>query len=171
MEIVLGYEKHIDEIEQLIGECIKEMNRTNILQWDEKYPNRQFFKDAMKRKQLYIMICNNEIIGVVIINESQNSGWEAIKWNLKCKNILVIHSLAIKVGYQGKGYGKTLLNYCENYARENGYHCIRLDTYSGNEYANRLYNNHGYKFVGDVKYTFKPSGHQLYHCYEKDLQN
>ncbi len=168
MEIKLASENNILEIELLISDCIAKMREDNILQWDEKYPNRHTFQEGIKYNQLYILIKKKEILGIVIINTMQNPGWEK-KWHLPNDNFLVIHSLAIKVGQQRKGNGEILLNYCEKYAKENGYKSIRLDAFSGNEGAVKLYKGHGYIFTGEIEYSFKPIGHQLYYCFEKKI--
>ncbi len=169
MKIKLASEKDISEIELLISDCIAKMREENILQWDEKYPNRRTFQEGIENNQLNILVEKKEIIGIVIINTKQNSGWGKINWHLPNENILVVHSLAIKVDRQRKGNGEILLNYCENYAKENGYQSIRLDVFSGNEGALQLYKSHGYIFTGEIEYLFKPIGHQLYYCFEKKM--
>jgi ribosomal protein S18 acetylase RimI-like enzyme len=167
MEVTLASEEQIPAIEQMMALCIEEMNKQGIFQWDDNYPNRKTFLNGIVNHHLYVLSKNREIVGIVIINEKQNSGWEKINWNYNNENILVVHSLAINTKYQKQGYGKYLLKFCEIFAKENGYKLIRLDTYSGNEGANKLYRNEGYEKAGEIEYSFKPEGHRLYYCYDK----
>jgi ribosomal protein S18 acetylase RimI-like enzyme len=70
---------------------------------------------------------------------------------------------------QGRGHGRTLLNYCEEFAKKRSYTSIRLDAFAENSTELQFYERHGYIFRGEVRFAFKPVGHQRYCCYEKSL--
>lgn len=50
--------------------------------------------------------------------------------------------------YQGQGIGKKLFSFLETYAKENGYSCLELNTYTGNTKSHKLYYNLGFKILG-----------------------
>jgi len=69
--------------------------------------------------------------------------------------------------YQGKGYARMLMNFAENYARDNRYISIRLDTFSQNKKNQKFYEQRGYQKLGNV-YFPKQSNYPFY-CYERVL--
>ena len=69
--------------------------------------------------------------------------------------------------FQGKGIAKKLLKFVENFATKNNYSYTRLDAYSGNEKALKLYENFCYKKVGQI---FFPLRDLPFYCYEKHIQ-
>lgn len=169
MEIIPAGETQLPAIEEMMNECIHALSKAGIYQWDANYPNRQTFQNGIDKDQLYILVEQGEVLGIVIINSKQNTGWDAIPWTYNQGVVLAVHSLAISPKHQGKGYGKKLLHFCEEHAKTNGYHTIRLDVFSENRKANSLYANQGYHKAGEITYSFKPEGHQLYYCYEKKM--
>jgi len=65
---------------------------------------------------------------------------------------------------QGQGYAQKLMTFAENYAIENNYASIRLDTFSQNKRNQKFYELRGYKRLGNI-YFPKQSEHPFY-CYE-----
>lgn len=49
--------------------------------------------------------------------------------------------------YRGKGYGAELLKSTEEYARNEGFYCLYITTYEGNDKARKFYEEHGYSQV------------------------
>jgi ribosomal protein S18 acetylase RimI-like enzyme len=111
----------------------------------------------------------DELVGAVILNEEQSNEWKQIKWTEINGSALVIHAMVINPKHQNKGFGKKLLVYCEEYAKENRYACLRLDSFTKNPISNKLYQKFGYKKVGVVEFNMKPEGNMEYYCYEKIL--
>ena len=58
------------------------------------------------------------------------------------------------------------VNFIEDVAVKSNYSCIRLDAYSKNEKANKLYESFGYKKAGQVYF---PRRDFPFHCYEKGI--
>jgi ribosomal protein S18 acetylase RimI-like enzyme len=79
---------------------------------------------------------------------------------------LIIHRLSVHPEFQGKGVAKEILKFIEACAFENNYSSIRLDAYSGNERALKLYENFGYKKAGQFMY---PKRDLPFYCYEKNI--
>jgi ribosomal protein S18 acetylase RimI-like enzyme len=159
----------LDRIEQLYNDCINELNRRGIFQWDYRYPNTEFYISSINNKDQYIFLDDEILVGSVVLNETQSDEWSTVSWNYEDEETLVIHALAINPKHQGKGYGQKVLDLCHEYAIENNYKVIRLDVFTENPTALHLYEKNGYKRVGAVTFDIKPEGHQLYYCYEKLL--
>lgn len=87
-----------------------------------------------------------------------------VNWLTKNENNIYIHRLAVHPKSQGKGYAQQLMGFAEDYAIENSYSSIRLDTFSQNKRNQKFYELRGYKRLGDI-YFLKQSKYP-FHCYE-----
>lgn len=160
----------LSRIDELYKVCILNLNESGIYQWDDRYPNISTYTSCIKDKCQYIFESDGDLIGSVILNESQSEEWNLVPWNYIDGRIIVIHALAINPKVQGKGYGQQVLELCEAYGFNNGYTAMRLDVFSKNAAAIRLYEKNAFQKVGEVTFSFKPIGHQQYYCYEKMLK-
>lgn len=160
----------LPQIEKLYADCIKALNQNEIYQWDDKYPNREMYKVCIEDEELFLFIVNGKIVGSVVLDEFQSDEWSALDWEYNEGSQLVIHALAIDPASQGKGYGQKVLELCEEYAINLNYHVMRLDAFSENQVALKLYEKNGYRKVGIIVFDSKPVNHQDYYCYEKKLK-
>jgi ribosomal protein S18 acetylase RimI-like enzyme len=62
-----------------------------------------------------------------------------------------IKRMRVETGFQGRGFGQSMLSALEGCAAEEGYKTLHLDTSVGQEAARRLYINNGYREVGRGK--------------------
>lgn len=160
----------LDEICTLYSACKESLLNNNIHQWgdwDYGYPYRDYLRNCIEKKELFLFIIQEQIIGAVVLNESQSPEWNTIHWSKTNKKALVIHAMVIHPEYQNRGYGKQLLSLCEEYAIDHGYNAIRLDSFPKNTVSNKLYQNHGYANLGTVIFDMKPENNKEYFCYEK----
>lgn len=157
----------VNAIERLYLACKDDLLSRLIFQWDDSYPNRAYFESCVEDGSVYIMKEKELLLGVIVLDEWQSPEWEAIDW--RHNHPLVIHSLMIHPEGQGKGLGTTMLEFSERLAVERGYASIRLDSFSGNEAACNFYKRHGYVERGNVHFDSKPTGHERYVCFEKEL--
>ncbi|MCA1064131.1 GNAT family N-acetyltransferase [Rossellomorea sp. AcN35-11] len=167
IELIKATPDHLDTIMDIYIRCKNDLDEMGLLQWDETYPSRTYFKDEMKEGNLYVLMTDGKVSGSVTLNDWQAPEWFDIPWRLG--NEWVIHALFLDPLQQGNGLGKVFMEKCEDLAREKGYGSIRLDAYSKNTGANYLYEKMGYEYRGSVHFTSKPEGHQEYRCYEKAL--
>lgn len=167
MQIAAVEAGRLDAAYDVVIECRLALAACGLFQWDERYPSRSFFHAAAAVGTLFALSDKEQIQGVVVLDESQASEWSAIAWRDSAGRPLIIHALAVAPSAQGRGHGRTLLTYCEEFATGGGYTSIRLDAFSENHAALSLYERHGYQRRGSIRFASKPLGHQKYYCYEK----
>ncbi|ABR50359.1 GCN5-related N-acetyltransferase [Alkaliphilus metalliredigens QYMF] len=109
---------------------------------------------------------NNHCIAYVAINEKQSPEYSQIVWSTDGRKVLVIHRLSVHPEFQGKGIARKFIDFIEDFAIKNQYSCIRLDAYSENTAALRLYDRMGYQRLGQVFFPFRELP---FYCYEKAL--
>jgi ribosomal protein S18 acetylase RimI-like enzyme len=169
MEFRRGAEHELGAIEAVLMRTKAELDTRGIHQWTAEYPNRAFLAEALADGSLHVLDANGTIVGLVVLDERQSSEWEAIPWQTAGGRALVIHALMVDPAAQGQGFGAALVASCERWATEQGYQSIRLDAFTGNPAALRLYEQRGYTYRSDVWFGHKPVGSERYACYEKPL--
>ena len=156
--------KDIDAILNITKACAAYMIEHGIFQWNEHYPNLLAFENDVARNELFVLEIDNEIRGCIVISTLMDEEYQPVKWLTNNENNVYIHRLAVHPKLQGKGYAQQLMSFAENYAIENNYSSIRLDTFSQNKRNQRFYEQRGYQKLDDI-YFPKQSGHP-FHCYE-----
>lgn len=164
MKIRKGNSEDIKEIIKIIKDAIIDMESEGIDQWDSIYPNEEVISNDVYEGNLYVYIDENIIKGFIILNEFQDREYEAIKWENNADKNLVIHRLCINPKYKGKGIATTLIEYAERFAKDNKYEAIRLDCFTQNNHACKLYEKNCYEKRGTV--TFRKGE---FFCFEKEV--
>ena len=164
MTIIKPTKEDIPELLIVTKACAQAMIANGIYQWNEDYPSYEAFEKDIEIGQLWVLKEGDSIIGSVVISEIIDEEYKVIEWLTPNAKNVYIHRLAVHPEYQGKGLAQKLMNFAENYAKENGYISVRLDTFSVNKRNNSFYQKRGYQKLGDV-YFPKQSKHP-FHCYE-----
>jgi ribosomal protein S18 acetylase RimI-like enzyme len=154
----------IDILMTITKACAKYMISKEIYQWNEHYPSKSAFVNDVERNELYVLETNDKVIGCIVISTYMDEEYIPINWLTTNTKNVYIHRVAIHPDHQGKGFAQQLMDFAENYAIENNYTSIRLDTFSQNKRNQKFYELRGYKRLGDI-YFPKQSEHP-FHCYE-----
>ena len=138
----------IEEICSIVHDAVDVMERDNIFQWDDLYPDKGDFQEDIKKSQLYVGLVNGQIAVIYTLNQECDKEYENGKWKYKDEPFYIVHRLCVNPDFQNKGIAKSTLLYIEKQLKEMGIHVIRLDVFSDNPFALRLYNSLGYSKVG-----------------------
>ena len=160
-----GRTEELNDILALTRACGKHMRENGIDQWDENYPDLNSLRRDIESKTLFAYRENDEVIGIVVLNETQDPEYADISWSTseEQRNI-VVHRLAVSPLHQGKGIARKIMDFAEKWAEENDFDAIRLDTFSQNPRNQRFYKNRGYTELGSVFLSYKKD--YPYFCYE-----
>lgn len=148
MEYRLGRIEDIDKILKIISQAIKVMNSKGIYQWDEIYPTSDDFMDDISKENLYVALADRKIIAVYVINNLSDPEYKKVVWRYPDETSCVLHRFCVSPKFQNKGYGKQILNHIEEHIKDMGYQSIRLDVFTENPFAQRLYRKNGYEVKG-----------------------
>jgi ribosomal protein S18 acetylase RimI-like enzyme len=165
MKIVQAKQEHIPTVFGLLSACMRTMRNNGIDQWDDIYPNEEFVMKDANDRSLYVLEENNLCIGAVSLNQEQDVAYQQVNW-LGGEPVLVVHRLCVHPNYQGTGLGSRLMDFAEEHAKRNAYASIRLDAYTGNPAAFKLYERRGYLKAGQVYF---PRRTLPFFCFEKIL--
>lgn len=140
----------LEGIFKIVENAIKQMEFENIHQWDNIYPTINDFRNDIKNNELYIGIINKEIAVVYALNKECDEEYKNGEWQYIGDNYRVIHRLCVSLDFQNRGIAQTTLKHIENELYYLGIKAIRLDVFSENPYALKLYSNNGYRKVGNA---------------------
>jgi len=169
MEIVKVHPDDTVEILELVREVLKDMNVHGIYQWSDKYPPRETFKSDIESGTLFAMMDKDQIVGIIVLTEKQDEEYEQVDWIDKTGKALIVHRLAVHPIWQRMGIADMLLDYAEKFAKDNEYSSIRVDTYSGNQRSQNLFEKRRYdRKPGHIHF---PEIEGPFYCYEMLIRN
>jgi len=146
-------------------DAVEHMNAGGIPQWDEIYPTPAILDDDLARGQLFVTEADTgEAVAAVALSEECHPDYRTAAWQGEGPS-LIVHRLCVSPAAQGRGVGRGLMQAVEAWARENGYADIRLDAFSRNPHALRMYARLGYEKRGEA--TWRKG---LFYLMEKRLR-
>jgi ribosomal protein S18 acetylase RimI-like enzyme len=154
----------LDNACELLQACIAGMRAQGIDQWDDVYPNRQVFSADIQAKELSVCEDDSGLLGLIVLNGFQDPEYLDVSWTLTQEPIGVIHRLMVHPRAQGRGVARSLMVHAEEWARNRGFASLRLDAFTENPRALRLYPALGYRQAGEIRLR---KGRFL--VFEKDL--
>lgn len=147
-----GEKEDLQEVYELFVKGIEEMTANGIEQWDEVYPNRDDLSEDLEQEELFVGVAGDEIAVAFVLNKDCDEQYENGSWTLVTENYKVIHRLCVHPKFQNKGFGKQALRYIESTLEQQGYSSIRLDAFTQNPYALKMYESLGYLVVGEANW-------------------
>ena len=148
IEYRLGTKQDLDAICSLIQQSIDEMERHGIYQWDDIYPARKDFEEDIEKKTLYLAYVEENFAALYVISGECDEQYRNGQWKYDERSAFVLHRLCVSPLFQNQGIGKTVLQHIEEQVKDMGYNSIRLDTFTENPFAQKLYLHSGYESRG-----------------------
>ena len=118
-------QNQIDDVFSVFSNAIVNMEKQNIHQWDDIYPDK-----------------------AIILSEEYDKEYKNGKWQWPNARFCVIHRLCVSPDFQNRGIAAETLKYIENLCKSQGYDSIRLDCFTEKPYSRKLYDKAGYSVVG-----------------------
>lgn len=154
----------LDAVADLFTKAIQTMNDKGIHQWDDIYPSKDILEQDIADGTMYLALIEDRIVSVFVLNRKYDSEYDDGAWEYKDASFYVVHRLCVNPELQGKGIGKRTMLLIEDILREKGIETIRLDAFSQNPVAVRMYESLGYKKTGEAHWR-----KGLFYLYEKKL--
>lgn len=144
MEYRLAEMSDIDDVVKLIKAAIVQMEADGIYQWDDIYPAKEDFINDIEKKSLYLAIDSKKLAAIYVISAESDEAYKNAEWENNDESAYILHRFCVSPDYQNKGIGKEVLVHIETQIYEMGYKSIRLDVFTENPYAQKLYRKSGY---------------------------
>jgi len=154
----------IEPILDITKSCALHMIDNGIFQWNEHYPDKASFINDVRNNELFVYCVSEKVVACISLCNEMDKVYEPVHWKTINDNNLYVHRLAVHPDFQKKGLGKSLMDFAENYAKDNSYVSVRLDTFSENKRNLKFYESRGYHRLDGI-YFPKQSEFPFY-CYE-----
>ena len=138
----------LDRIEEIYNEIHTEIEegRARIGWTRGVYPARDIAEDSIRRRDMFVMEAEGEIVAAGRINQYQGPEYDEATWSFDADpdDVMVLHTLVVSPRVKGRGYGEAFARFYEDYARQQGCKALRIDTNAINAPARSLYRKLGY---------------------------
>ncbi len=151
----LSYEKanmsDLPHLCELFRSAAEEMSKRGIEQWDDIYPSAKDLKCDIECGEMYLVKCGSETAAAFALNNKYDESYELGQWKHDVP-FAVLHRLCVDPKFQNRGIAAKAVKHIEKLLAENSVEAIRLDVYSLNPFALRLYEKLGFERAGTVNY-------------------
>ena len=154
----------LTEAFRLFTAAIRRMDEQGIPQWDAVYPNKAVLRRDILRRQLFVGLLDDRIACAFALSRQCDAEYAEGAWRYPDEPYMVIHRLCVHPAYQNRGVAARAMAYIERRLFTRGEHAVRLDAFSLNPYALRLYERLGYEKTGEVRFR-----KGIFYLYEKAL--
>ncbi|MCH5297789.1 MAG: GNAT family N-acetyltransferase [Ruminococcus sp.] len=148
----INYQKasfnNISEIMDIIRYAVRNMEQERIYQWDELYPAEKDIINDINNGELYVGRVNEKIAVIYVINSYCDEEYNNGEWQNPNANYQIVHRLCVHPDFQNNGIAKATMQHIETELCQSDVEAIRLDAFTENPYALKLYQNLGYSIVG-----------------------
>lgn len=144
--------KDIDRIMQIIADARESIGRLGIDQWQYGYPTRDSVKEDISLKRTFVALDGEKICATFAIITNGEPTYKKIycgAW-IGDGEYVAIHKIAIDSDYKGKGTATKIIDFIVDYANENGYSSIRVDTHMGNIPMRKMLEKNGFEYCGTI---------------------
>lgn len=136
------------------------------------YPTESTALEALEAGELFVMTEDGRLAAAARINRTQVPVYAQVPWlwEAPAERVMVLHTLVVDPLQKGRGRGSAFVAFYEDYARERGCLCLRMDTNEKNAAARALYARLGYREAGTVPCDFNGIPGVGLVCLEKRLE-
>ncbi len=139
----------LDAVMDFYSNMIDEMHGTNfdILWKHDVHPTNAFLKESVEQGHMMIGIAEDgNIACALVVNHDRAQGYEAVPWQIDAPldQVGIVHIVATRPAYHGRGFAKKLVRGAIEAAREEGLLALQLDTFVDNVRSHALYDSVGF---------------------------
>ena len=152
MTIRLAEKKDLDKIMQIIADARESIGRLGIDQWQYGYPTRDSVKEDISLGHTYVVLDADEICATFALILSGEPTYKKIycgAW-IGDGDYVTIHKVAIDGAHRGRGVASEMVNYIVDFASDNGYSSVRVDTHHGNVPMRKMLEKNGFEYCGTI---------------------
>ena len=152
MTIRLAEKKDIDRIMQIIADARESIGRLGIDQWQYGYPTRDIVKEDVMLERSFVALDGDEICATFALMMNGEPTYKKIycgAW-IGDGEYLALHRIAIDLNHRGKGVAEQIVKFLTEFANENGYSSVRVDTHMGNLPMRKMLEKNGFEYCGTI---------------------
>ena len=151
-QIRLATLKDFEGIVDILKELAGWLKESHINQWSYLLDGGEDeeIKQAIVRKETYVLQRNQEVIGTFTLS-GQQSEWDQGLWGAQEDHYaFYLHRLAVRLDQKGSGRGAYMIAWAESHFASGERFKLRLDCVKENDKLNEFYRKQGFTFKGAV---------------------
>lgn len=144
----------IDEIMQIILDARASIGRLGIDQWQYGYPTRDIVIEDIELGRSYVAE-DGELLGTFALISDGEPTYDKIyrgEW-LTEGNYVALHRIALSAKARGTGLASRIIDFIVEFAKENKFGSIRVDTHKGNIPMRKMLEKNGFVHCGTIHLT------------------
>lgn len=143
----------IDVCWDILADGRRFQREQGFVQWTDDYPNRDTVKNDILSQKGYVLKVDGAIAGYMCIDFSGEPAYESIdgSWRSE-KNYAVIHRMAFRKIFCGKGLSEAAFSLAEKLCIEQGVDYLRIDTAPPNKRMQHILVKNSFEYCGVIKY-------------------
>ena len=152
MNIRRAEKKDIDRIMQIIADARMSIGKLGIDQWQYGYPTRDIVKEDIMLERSFVVFDEEEICATFALMMNGEPTYKKIycgAW-IGDGEYIALHRIAIESNHRGKGIAENIIKFLSEFANENGYSSIRVDTHDGNVPMRKMLEKNGFEYCGTI---------------------
>lgn len=139
----------MDAVMAFYTAMIDEMQGTDfdILWKHDVHPSHAFLRESVEQGNMLIGIAEDgQIACALVVDHDRAPGYERVPWRMDApvEEVGIIHSVATRPAYHGKGFATQLMQAAIKRARADGLKALQLDTFTDNVRSHGLYEKIGF---------------------------
>ena len=164
MEFCPATDGDLPELMALYRAAICSMDEQGIFQWDDIYPSAKIIDADIRSGQMSVGRIGGVIAVAFSLEQCAAGDYERASWRYTAPRFAVLHRLCVHPSFLGRGIARQAMDYVETETLARGVCAIRLDAFSQNPAALRMYETRGYQKAGEIQFR-----KGLFYLYEKKL--
>ena len=166
MEIKKASSYDLIDILFLLKQCTLDMNMKGFKQWNSANPSPDLIKEDIEKGTLYLFIDNAIVKGMINLSDEIPEEYNQISWKNSADKILYIKRFAIHPYWKQSDISNKLMEFAEQYAKDNNFKGIRLDALDSYPADEKFFTDRKYEHAGNFHSDFQKIP---YACFEKNL--
>ncbi|WP_337017643.1 GNAT family N-acetyltransferase [Oceanobacillus massiliensis] len=140
--------KDLEVIVSIAGRAVKVMNAEGSDQWDETYPVIDHFREDILHSSLFVYEEAGKIAGFITADQNFTKDYQKVEWAFPIDRCGTFHRLTVDPDQRQSNVASALITFVEEFFQKLGLSGMKIDTYSINEKAQRLFAWLGYEKAG-----------------------
>lgn len=152
MKFRIAKNEDIQEIMDIIKKAQIYLKNQGVNQWQNNYPNKDAIQTDIDKKDLYLLVEDKDILGIVALSFEGEDTYEKIyegQWITHDK-YAVIHRMAVDMDKKRNGLGNAILEEVEKICISKNIKSIKIDTHRDNKSMRGLLEKNGFIYCGII---------------------
>lgn len=150
----LARKDELDQVVEVINDAKALFKSEGSDQWQDTdgYPNKESLENDLNRSELYVNVMDDVVVGCIVLSTLEEEAYDLIydgNWNSSGK-YTVIHRIAVRNGFYGKGIAKEMMEYVIEKSKELNVSSIKVDTKLTNTRMVSLLMRFDFEIVGKI---------------------